>query len=84
MKGKPWDIEEIRQLRKLVDEGKGFEELSKIMVKSDDSIRQKVFDLELKVVSLKEKKIAENKNNRVFFLLLSLFCLRSCLVLKLR
>ena len=56
VKGKPWDIEEIRQLRKLVDEGKGFEELSKIMVKSDDSIRQKVFDLELKVVGLKEKK----------------------------
>ena len=56
VKGKPWDIEEIRKLRKLVDEGKGFEELSKIMVKSDDSIRQKVFDLELKVVGLKEKK----------------------------
>jgi len=56
VKGKPWDINELRQLRKLVDEGKGFEELSKIMAKSDDSIRQKVFDLELKVVSLKEKK----------------------------
>jgi hypothetical protein len=84
VKGKPWDINELRQLRKLVDEGKGFDELSKIMVKSDDSIRQKVFDLGLKVVSLKEKKIDENKNNRVFFLLLSLFCLRSCLVLKLR
>ena len=56
VKGKPWDIDEIRQLRKLVDEGKGFAELSKIMLKSDDSIRQKVFDLGLKVKGLKEKK----------------------------
>jgi hypothetical protein len=61
VKGKPWDINELRQLRKLVDEGKGFEELSKIMVKSDDSIRQKVFDLGLKVVSLKEKNRCRKK-----------------------
>ena len=70
MKGKPWDIDELRQLRKLVDEGKGWEEIAKIMIKSDDSIKAKVFDLGLKVVSLKEKKIDENKNNGDFFLLL--------------
>jgi hypothetical protein len=39
------------------------------MVKTDDVIRQKIFDLDLKVKVLKEKKIGENKNNRVFFLL---------------
>jgi hypothetical protein len=41
VKGKPWDIEEIRQLRKLVDEGKGFEELSKSMVKSEIRLGRK-------------------------------------------
>ncbi len=44
-KGKPWDIEEIRQLRGLVDEGKSVEEISRIMVKTFDSIKQKMFDL---------------------------------------
>jgi hypothetical protein len=47
-KGKPWDIEEIRQLRKLVDDGKSVEEISRIMVKTLDSIKQKMFDLKLK------------------------------------
>jgi len=31
-KGKPWDIEEIRQLRSLVDEGKSVMDISRIMV----------------------------------------------------
>lgn len=47
-KGKPWDIEEIRQLRGLVDEGKSVEDISRIMVKALDSIKQKMFDLKLK------------------------------------
>ena len=76
-KGKPWDINEVRWLKQLVDEGKSFDELAKTMVKTDDAIRQKVFDLGLKVkVSLKEKKIDENKNQRIFFLP-SLSCLQS-------
>jgi hypothetical protein len=68
VKGKPWDFSEVRYLTQLVDEGKSFDEIAKIMVKTDDAIRQKVFDLGLKVkVSLKEKKIDENKNRRIFF-----------------
>jgi hypothetical protein len=55
-KGKPRDINEVPPLKHLVEEDKGFEELSKIMVKTDDAIRQKVFDLGLKVKNLKEKK----------------------------
>ena len=56
--------------------------LAKIMEKTDDAIRQKVFDLGLKVkVSLKEKKFMENKNQLIFFLT-SLSCLRICLLLR--
>jgi len=47
-KGKLWAIDEIRQLHKLVDEGTSVEEISKIMVKTFDSIKQKMFDLKLK------------------------------------
>jgi hypothetical protein len=43
-------------IKHLVEQGKGFEELSKIMIKTDDAIRQKVFDLGLKVKNSKEKK----------------------------
>jgi hypothetical protein len=56
VKGKPWEINEVRQLTQLVEEGKSIEEISKIMVKTLDSIRQKVFDLDLKVNIVKEKK----------------------------
>jgi hypothetical protein len=47
-KGKPWDINEVRQLRELIDDGKSVEEISKIMVKTQDAIKQKMFDLKLK------------------------------------
>jgi hypothetical protein len=47
-KGKPWDISEIRQLKELVEEGKAIEEISRIMVKTEEAIRQKMFDLKLK------------------------------------
>jgi hypothetical protein len=47
-KGKPWEIDEIRQLRALVDEGKSVDEISRIMLKTLDSIKQKMFDLKLK------------------------------------
>jgi hypothetical protein len=47
-KGKPWEINEIRQLRELVEEGKSVGDISRIMVKTLDSIKQKMFDLKLK------------------------------------
>jgi hypothetical protein len=37
VKGKPWEINEVRQLTQLVEEGKSIEEISKIMVKTLDS-----------------------------------------------
>ena len=33
-KGRPWDINEERRLRDLVEEGKGIDEISRIMVKT--------------------------------------------------
>jgi hypothetical protein len=47
-KGKPWEINETRQLRELVEEGKSVGDISRIMVKTLDSIKQKMFDLKLK------------------------------------
>jgi hypothetical protein len=47
-KGKPWDIEEVRQLHQLVEAGKSVEEISQMMVKTEEAIRQKMFDLKLK------------------------------------
>ena len=47
-RGKPWEINEERQLRQLVEEGKNVEEISRIMVKTQDAIKQKMFDLKLK------------------------------------
>jgi hypothetical protein len=57
----------VRQLRKLVEEGKGIEAISRIMVKMQDAIRQKVFDLGLKVKVAKEKKQGEIKKTCFFF-----------------
>jgi hypothetical protein len=56
VKGRPWDINEERQLRQLVEEGKSVEEISRIMVKTEDSIKQKMFDLKLK-----EKRVGGGK-----------------------
>lgn len=53
-KGKPWDIDEERQLRHLVEQGKNVDEISRIMIKSREAIRQKMLDLDLKC--LKEEK----------------------------
>ena len=47
-KGKLWDIEEVRQLRQLLEEGKNIDEISQIMVKTEEAIRQKMYDLKLK------------------------------------
>ena len=47
-KGKPWDIEEIRMLQRLVEEGKSVDDICKLMVKSRDAVVQKMFDLKLK------------------------------------
>jgi hypothetical protein len=47
-KGRPWDISEERQLRQLVEEGKFTEEISQIMLKTRDAIKQKMLDLKLK------------------------------------
>jgi len=47
-KGRPWDINEERQLTELVEDSKSIDEISRIMVKTRDSIKQKMLDLKLK------------------------------------
>ena len=47
-RGRPWDINEIRQLRELFEQGRTLAEISQIMVKTEDSVRQKMYDLKLK------------------------------------
>ena len=63
-KGKPWDIDEVRQLRQLVEEGKTIEDICKIMVKTHDAITQKLFDFKLKTV--KEEKTAVSGKKTIF------------------
>ena len=63
-KGKPWDVNEVRQLRQFVDEGKTVDDICKMMVKTRDAVSQKMFDLKLKI--LKEEKIGVSGKNTVF------------------
>ncbi len=58
-KGKPWDINEIRMLRQLVKEGKGIDDISHLMVKTSDAVRQKMLDLDLKVLKEEERVSGE-------------------------
>jgi len=47
LRGKPWSVDEERQLRLLVEEGKGFSEISQVMGKSRVSVKNKVYNLGL-------------------------------------
>ena len=58
MKGKPWDINEERQLRQLVEEGKDVDEICRVMVKTRDAVLSKMYGL-----GLKQQK--EEDNGRV-------------------
>lgn len=48
-KGKPWDFDEIRRLRQLVNEGKSMNEISRDLIKTKEAIRQKMMNLDLKL-----------------------------------
>jgi hypothetical protein len=50
LRGKLWSIEQERQLRKLVAEGVGIAEISKVMGKTRVSVRSKMYHLGLSVV----------------------------------
>jgi hypothetical protein len=47
MRGKPWSIDEERHLRQLVEEGKGFSDISQVMGKSRVSVKDKIYNLGL-------------------------------------
>ena len=64
VKGKPWDINEERQLRQLVEEVKIVDTICKIMIKTKDAVAQKMFDLKLKCV--KEEKTAVSGKKTIF------------------
>jgi hypothetical protein len=61
VKGKPWDINEVRQLGQLVEEGKDVEEISRLMVKSREAIRQKLITLGLKVLKEQQQPVSGKK-----------------------
>jgi hypothetical protein len=50
MKGKPWTVEEEKQLRELVGQGKSINVISGVLGKSKDSIRVKLNRLGIEVV----------------------------------
>ncbi len=58
VKGKPWTVDEIRELQSLVAEGLNRDAICKKMVKTEDSIMQKIYDLHL---TLKEEEVAKKK-----------------------
>jgi hypothetical protein len=47
MRGKSWSIDEERRLRQLIEEGKGFSDISQIMGKSRVSVKNKLYNLGL-------------------------------------
>jgi hypothetical protein len=47
MRGKPWSIDEERQLRQLLEDGKGFSDISQAMRKSRVSVKNKIYNLGL-------------------------------------
>ena len=47
MRGKPWSVDEERQLRQLVEEGKSLDAISRIMGKTRLSVKGKFFNLGL-------------------------------------
>jgi len=69
-KGKPWEINEERQLRQLVDEGKNIDEVCKLMVKTRDSVLSKIYNLGLKI---QQKEKEEDKRPHTPRLLSSSF-----------
>ena len=48
MKGKPWDLDEERQLRELFEQGYSVDQIAKIMVKTRDAVLSKMYNLGLK------------------------------------
>ena len=50
MRGKPWLIDEERNLRQLVEKGKGFTEISQVLGKSRSSVKNKIYNLGLSLI----------------------------------
>lgn len=55
MKGKPWTVEEEKQLRQMLQEHKSVRSIAKILGKTRDCIRMKIARLGLEVVVQPEK-----------------------------
>ena len=63
MKGKPWSVEEERQLRQLSAEKKSVGVISKVLGKTCDSVRMKMARLGLEVVVHDRKKLRSSSIN---------------------
>ncbi len=52
MRGKPWSVDEERQLRRLVEDGQSLDEISRIMGKTRVSVKGKLFNSGLNSVKV--------------------------------
>jgi hypothetical protein len=59
LRGKPWSVDEERQLRRLLEEGKSLDEISKIMGKTRTAVKGKFFNLGLNslIVATEPRKL---------------------------
>lgn len=59
MRGKPWSVDEERQLRRLLEEGKSLDEISRIMGKTRIAVKGKFFNLGLNslIVATEPRKL---------------------------
>jgi len=64
-KGKPWSVEQTRQLVELRTNGKTVAEISNLMGKSVDAIKQKLRRLGLKVVTIKNDEGATTSSGEL-------------------
>ena len=70
MKGKPWSVDEEKQLREMVQEHKRINEIAGFFGKSPESIKEKISRLRLVVVVRQIQQTTTNKQRkkRILFL----------------
>ena len=72
-KGKPWSVEEEKQLREMVQEHKRLSEIAEFFGKSSASVKMKISRLKLVVVVRQIQRTTTNKQRkkRILFLFMS-------------
>jgi hypothetical protein len=63
VKGKPWSVEEEKQLKDLVEAKNSVSVIAKKLGKTSDAVVQKCYRLGLEVEGVKKKKSAPSSSN---------------------